>query len=95
MRQHPPRGSRSRSATVVPGGELFGLPPERREHVPRIQEIRHVVCLAVEVLAAQPEAEVPGERPRSVSETGRVAGLPGVTLSRRRTGPRSWPGRRP
>jgi len=39
----------------VPCGEQFGLPPERREGLLRMQQILDVVFAAVEVLAPGPE----------------------------------------
>jgi hypothetical protein len=62
----------------VPGGELFGLPPERLEGFCRMQQVSDVMSITVEVLTPQPEAEVSGERPRAVPEASGVTRLPGV-----------------
>src|ERR1039457_4859461 len=80
MWYHPSGRSGSGAASLVPRGELVGLPEERREGLPRIQEVCHVIGAAVKVLAPQPEAEVPGERARSVPQASWVAGLPGIPL---------------
>ena len=80
VRHDSPWRSRSVAAAVVPRGEPRGLLPERRERICRVQEVGHVIVMPVEVLAPQPQPQVPRECPRAVSEAGGVAGLAGIGL---------------